>query len=135
MLANYRSESRHRPGLAEPRPNYKARSFLATYSTGQGKAAKEPTPDLPLATATQLSAAFPLLSSWVPMSIDNQVNAPHFVDGGYYDNDGIPPSSSLLTTPSLARTPTVGKDVAKHEQEERVEGEQPSSAHPADRDS
>jgi hypothetical protein len=114
LLANYRIPD---PDTAQnwpdTRPNYKARSFLATYSTGQRKAA-EFTPDLPLATAAQLSAAFPYISSAarVPMSIDNQVNAPHFVDGGYYDNDGTASVIEFLRY-ALARAPTVGKDVCE----------------------
>src|ERR1700733_5265042 len=95
LLANYRiPDPDTTQDWPDTRPNYKARSFLATYNTSQRKAS-EFTPDLPLATAAQLSAAFPYISSAarVPLSIDNHVNAPHFVDGGYYDNDG---TSSVL---------------------------------------
>jgi hypothetical protein len=114
LLANYRIPD---PNTAEDwpdtRPNYKARSFLATYRTGQRKAG-EFTPDLPLATAAQLSAAFPYISSAarVPMSIDNQVNAVHFVDGGYYDNDGTSSVLEFLRY-ALASTPSAGKDVCQ----------------------
>jgi hypothetical protein len=114
LLANYRipdpDTSKDWP---DTRPNYKARSFLATYSTGKGKAG-EFAPDLPLATAAQLSAAFPYISSAarVPLSIDNQVNAVHFVDGGYYDNDGTSSALEFLRY-ALARTPSAGQDVCQ----------------------
>jgi len=114
LLANYRiPDPDTGKDWPDTRPNYKARSFLATYSTGQRKAG-EFTPDLPLATAAQLSAAFPYISSAarVPMSIDNQVNAVHFVDGGYYDNDGTSSVLEFLRY-ALARTPSVGKDVCE----------------------
>jgi hypothetical protein len=114
LLANYRIPD---PDTGEDwpdtRPNYKARSFLATYSTGKRKAAVF-TPDLPLVTAAQLSAGFPYISSAarVPMSIDSQVNAPHFVDGGYYDNDGTGSVVEFLRY-ALARTPSIGRDVCE----------------------
>jgi hypothetical protein len=77
-------------------PNYRARSFLATYGSSpdpDGKFA-----DLPLATAAQMSATFPYVSSAarVPMSVDNEVNSVHFVDGGYYDNDGTASAIEFL---------------------------------------
>ena len=114
LLANYRiPDPDTSQDWPDTRPNYKARSFLATYSTGKRKAGAF-TPDLPLATAAQLSAAFPYISSAarVPMSIDNQVNAAHFVDGGYYDNDGTGSVLEFLRY-ALARTPSVGKDVCE----------------------
>ena len=114
LLANYRiPDPDTGQDWPDTRPNYKARSFLATYSTGKRKEG-EFTPDLPLATAAQLSAAFPYISSAarVPMSIHNQVNAPHFVDGGYYDNDGTSSVIEFLRY-ALARTPNAGKDVCE----------------------
>jgi hypothetical protein len=114
LLANYRIPDPD-TGLGWPdsQPNYKARSFLATYGTGLGKAGAF-IPDLPLATAAQLSAAFPYISSAarVPMSLDGQVNALHFVDGGYYDNDGTASVVEFLRY-ALARPPSVGKDVCE----------------------
>ena len=114
LLANYRiPDPDTGQDWPDTGPNYKARSFLATYSKGQGKRGAF-TPDLPLATAAQLSAAFPYISSAarVPMSVDNQVNAPHFVDGGYYDNDGTSSVVEFLRY-ALARTPKAGKDVCE----------------------
>ena len=46
------------------------------------------------------------------MSIDDQVNALHFVDGGYYDNDGTASVVEFLRY-ALARTPSAGKDVCE----------------------
>jgi len=114
LLANYRiPDPDNNQDWPDARPNYKARSFLATYSSGKRKAVAF-TPDLPLATAAQLSAAFPYISSAarVPLSVDAQVNAPHFVDGGYYDNDGTASVTEFLRY-ALARTPSAGKDVCE----------------------
>ena len=74
-------------------PNYRARSFLETFRTGT-----HGTTDLPLATAAQLSATFPVVSSAarVPLSLDNAVNSVHFADGGYYDNDGTASAIEFL---------------------------------------
>jgi hypothetical protein len=114
LLANYRiPDPDTGQDWPDARPNYKARSFLATYSTGTGKAGTF-TPDLPLATAAQLSAAFPYISSAarVPLSVEERVNAPHFVDGGYYDNDGTASVLEFLRY-ALARPPRIGKDVCQ----------------------
>jgi hypothetical protein len=80
LLANYRVPD----DLTDLTPDYRARSFLATYS----KAANPV--DLPLATAAQMSATFPIVSSAarVPQALDDSPAAVHFVDGGYFDNDG-----------------------------------------------
>jgi hypothetical protein len=80
LLANYRVPD----DLTDLTPDYRARSFLATY----GKAANPF--DLPLATAAQMSATFPFVSSAarVPQALDDSPAAVHFVDGGYFDNDG-----------------------------------------------
>src|SRR6202035_2693629 len=57
LLANYRiPDPDNSQDWPDTRPNYKARSFLATYSSGKREAVPF-TPDLPLATAAQLSAA------------------------------------------------------------------------------
>jgi hypothetical protein len=112
LLANYRiPDADIGSGWPDTQPNYKARSFLGTYRAGLGTAGAF-TPDLPLATAAQLSAAFPYISSAarVPMSVDGQVNALHFVDGGYYDNDGTVSVIEFLRY-ALAPSPSDGKDV------------------------
>jgi hypothetical protein len=72
--------------------DYRARSFLATYSNPENRA------DLPLATAAQMSATFPVVSSAarVPWALDASPAAVHFVDGGYYDNDGTASAIEFL---------------------------------------
>lgn len=89
LLANYKI-----PQIdLDAGPNYRARSFLETYGTGTHGVT-----DLPLATAAQMSATFPAVSSAarVPLSLDNAPNAVHFADGGYYDNDGTASAIEFL---------------------------------------
>jgi hypothetical protein len=93
LLANYRIPDGVAP---EPGPDYKARSFLATFGPkGQNGG---PRPDLPLATAAQMSATFPYVSSQarVPLALDSAQNSVHFADGGYYDNDGTSTAIEFL---------------------------------------
>jgi hypothetical protein len=92
LLANYRIPDGVAP---EPGPNYRARSFLATFGRGQNAGSR---PDLPLATAAQMSATFPYVSSQarVPLALDNTPNSVHFADGGYYDNDGTSTAIEFL---------------------------------------
>jgi hypothetical protein len=86
LLANYRIPDGVSP---EPGLNFRARSFLATFGTQA---------DLPLATAAQLSAVFPYVSSQarVPLALDSASNSVHFADGGYYDNDGTATAIEFL---------------------------------------
>jgi uncharacterized membrane protein len=60
--------------------------------------------DLPIATAARLSATFPLVSSASRVPAQFAPYAYHFVDGGYYDNDGTASAleflSSALTKPA-----------------------------------
>src|ERR1700733_13413161 len=60
--------------------------------------------DLPIATAARLSATFPLVSSASRVPAKFAPYAYHFVDGGYYDNDGTASAieflSSALTKPA-----------------------------------
>jgi hypothetical protein len=76
------------------RPDYRARSFLETFKTRTDGVAS----DFPLASAAQLSATFPFVSSSAraPMVLDNAVNSVHFADGGYYDNDGTASALEFL---------------------------------------
>jgi hypothetical protein len=86
LLANYKVPEHQ----LNDEPEYRARSFLATYErAGQGGMAQTQV-DLPLATAAQMSATFPYVSSAAraPVAVDFHVDAVHFVDGGYFDNDG-----------------------------------------------
>jgi hypothetical protein len=74
-------------------PNYRARSFLETFRNGTLG-----TTDLPLATAAQMSATFPVVSSTarVPLSLYSKPDSVHFADGGYYDNDGTASAVEFL---------------------------------------
>jgi hypothetical protein len=120
LSANYRI-----PGdLSGMQGDYRARSFLSTYSS-----AAHPS-DLPLATAAQMSATFPMVSSAarVPLALDSSPAAVHFVDGGYYDNDGTataieflryafagfspPPSGSAVQTKTVESAPQPAGPVA-----------------------
>jgi hypothetical protein len=60
--------------------------------------------DLPIATAARLSATFPFVSSASRVPAKFAPYAYHFVDGGYYDNDGTASAieflSSALTKPA-----------------------------------
>ncbi len=52
--------------------------------------------DLPLATAAQLSATFPYVSSAATFPNMHHKLGVHFVDGGYYDNDGTASAIEFL---------------------------------------
>lgn len=81
-----------------PSPDYHARSFLQTFSRRIVDGKQAGWADLPLASAAQLSATFPYVSSAAraPMVVDNAVNSVHFADGGYYDNDGTASALEFL---------------------------------------
>ncbi len=91
-------------------PNYRARSFLETFSTQTLQDGSKQPSDLPLASAAQLSATFPYVSSAarVPVSLDSAVNSVHFADGGYYDNDGTASAIEFLRY-ALGVPPTQSK--------------------------
>lgn len=93
LLSNYTIPG-NLPGLQD---DYRARSFLDTYPGSSNSPA-----DLPLATAAQMSATFPFVSSAarVPQALENtpigDPQSMHFVDGGYYDNDGTASAIEFL---------------------------------------
>jgi hypothetical protein len=96
LSANYKIPDCRLEG--ESRPDYRARSFLETFKrrTVDGKGGGYS--DLPIASAAQLSATFPYVSSAAraPLVLDNAVNSVHFADGGYYDNDGTASALEFL---------------------------------------
>jgi hypothetical protein len=123
LLANYRVSD----NTSGSESDYRARSFLATFG-GQDASI-----DLPLATAAQMSATFPYVSSAarVPISIDRTANSVHFVDGGYYDNDGtasaieflryaLAPKREAKSEASTSRAKSPGKTAAAEPQEAPV---------------
>ena len=85
LLANYDVPPANDGPLAPP----PAASFLDVYGRVRFSQGGESLyTDLPLATGTQLSATFPYVSSAATFPIASDVPHVHFVDGGYYDNDG-----------------------------------------------
>jgi len=95
LSANYKIPDCRLEG--EFRPDYRARSFLETFKKRR-IGATDSYADLPIASAAQLSATFPYVSSAAraPMAVDNAVNSVHFADGGYYDNDGTASAIEFL---------------------------------------
>lgn len=69
-----------------------AESFLQTYAQdsccANGPHGEKLFADLPLSTAARLSATFPLVSSATRIPRQYARAASHFLDGGYFDNDG-----------------------------------------------
>ncbi len=85
LLANYRLPG-YILGHVEGAP---AESFLSLFGNAQH-------PDLPLASASQLSATFPYVSSAVRIPHPYTTDSVHFVDGGYYDDDGTSSAMEFL---------------------------------------
>jgi hypothetical protein len=101
LLSNYRVP--RPPVLSVPLPNdpkpilmtdfIPAESFLQAYAS-DGVANSNPSvkpllyADLSLATAARLSATFPIVSSGTRIPPGYTAHAYHFLDGGYFDNDG-----------------------------------------------
>jgi hypothetical protein len=135
LLANYRVPDPQKPPDAnwpDSWPNYKARSFLATYPTATLSSGAKALADLPLATAAQISASFPYISSAarVPWALDPSVKAYHFVDGGYYDNDGTASVAEFLRF-ALAGCQTPREQLNQDNCEERQLADPPRApAHP-----
>jgi hypothetical protein len=87
LLANYQVP--HYP--LDANAIYPAQSFLSTFGSCSSKAS-----DLPLSTAAQLSATFPYVSSAARFPESLNCHSVHFVDGGYYDNDGTASALEFL---------------------------------------
>lgn len=78
-----------------------AESFLQVYSAAENVAPSSGFEtalyaDLPLATAARLSATFPIVSSGTRVPEAYSENAYHFLDGGYFDNDGTASAIEFL---------------------------------------
>lgn len=84
LLANYYVP---RDNSANPLITKPAYSFLKLYAPPTTNPPGTSL-DLPLATAAQLSATFPYVSSAATLKPAPPQSGVHFVDGGYYDNDG-----------------------------------------------
>jgi hypothetical protein len=95
-----------------------AESFLQAYASDghpYGNISGRPLlhADLPLATAARLSATFPIVSSGTRIPPAYTAHAYHFLDGGYFDNDGtasvIEFLKSALPKPALVASPQPSK--------------------------
>jgi hypothetical protein len=84
-----------------------ADSFLQVYQQAN---AQGQYPDLPLATAARLSATFPIVSSATRIPAEFAKHAYHFVDGGYYDNDGTASAIEFIKSGLDSSTLGRGKD-------------------------
>jgi len=83
------------PSPAKPNTDFlPAESFLQAYAQetcancANGPQGKELYADLPLSTAARMSATFPVVSSATRIPPKYAKAASHFLDGGYFDNDG-----------------------------------------------
>jgi len=108
LLSNYEND----PNRAREYGVPAAASWLDTYA----RTDRFPL-DMNFATAARLSATFPYISSAARVRSDHLEKAQHFLDGGYFDNDGtataieflqqlFPPSPSAasLSQPNLSTT-------------------------------
>ena len=76
-----------------------AESFLHVYGeadAGAGDVPNHPYADISVATAARLSATFPYVSSASRIPVEFAPYAFHFVDGGYFDNDGTSSAIEFL---------------------------------------
>lgn len=96
LSANYKVPAAA-PDPLNPPP---ADSFLQVYGgvQFQGSDGKKKYTDLPLATAAQMSATFPYVSSAATFPHVEHRRGVHFVDGGYYDNDGTASAIEFLSS-------------------------------------
>jgi len=77
-----------------------AESFLQAYGQdtccANGPDGRKIFADLPLSTASRLSATFPVVSSATRIPRPYSKAASHFLDGGYFDNDGTASAIEFL---------------------------------------
>jgi hypothetical protein len=114
LLSNYQVSKNYTAG-SDLLPS---ESFLHTYGEPCEGSDHMGYADLPIATAARLSATFPYVSSASRVPQKYAKYAYHFVDGGYYDNDGTASAIEFLNaalskpSPSAPRDPCVGPDPA-----------------------
>ena len=90
LLANYANPAQIVEGV------YPSESFLQLYPANIG-----------LVTAARLSATYPYVSSAARIDPDTYCDlAAHFVDGGYYDNDGVASLVEFLTAAFMRDLPS-----------------------------
>ena len=98
LLSNYMV-----PAVTPPPINTEflpAESFLQAYAQdpccANGPHGEKLFADLPLSTAARLSATFPVVSSATRIPRQYAKAASHFLDGGYFDNDGTASAIEFL---------------------------------------
>lgn len=114
LLANYKMPKESIKGANE---SYPAESFLGKYTLSE---LPERSADLPLASAAQMSATFPYVSSAARIPGGVNPNGLHFVDGGYYDNDGT--ASAIEFLRSALEKPAKQDSEPESGQESKHEG-------------
>jgi hypothetical protein len=99
LLSNYMVP----PAVTTLPPNTEflpAESFLQAYAQdpccANGPHGEKLFADLPLSTASRLSATFPVVSSATRVPRQYAKAASHFLDGGYFDNDGTASAIEFL---------------------------------------
>jgi Patatin-like phospholipase len=99
LLSNYELPSVRQGQKQQVTDILPAESFLHTFGHDNTES-PSPKPllyaDLPLATAARLSATFPYVSSASRVPKQVSANGLHFIDGGYYDNDGTASAMEFL---------------------------------------
>jgi hypothetical protein len=87
-----------------------AESFLQAYTMdgccGTSSGGKDKYADISLATAARLSATFPVVSSGTRIPAQFARVASHYLDGGYFDNDGTASAIEFLYAAMRSRKPT-----------------------------
>ena len=97
LLSNYMVPSALDKSNTEFLP---AESFLQAYAQefccANGTHGEKLYADLPLSTAARMSATFPVVSSATRVPRQYATAASHFLDGGYFDNDGTASAIEFL---------------------------------------
>ena len=98
LLSNYMVPPTNK--LARNTEFLPAESFLQAYAQeaccANGPHGQKLFADLPLSTAARLSATFPVVSSATRIPRQYAKAASHFLDGGYFDNDGTASAIEFL---------------------------------------
>jgi hypothetical protein len=117
LLSNYMV-----PAVKAPPPNTEflpAESFLQAYAQepccANGPHGEKLFADLPLSTAARMSATFPVVSSATRIPRQYAKAASHFLDGGYFDNDGTASAIEFLYSVMEKRVADQRQAAASHQ--------------------
>jgi hypothetical protein len=117
LLSNYMV-----PAVQAPPPNTEflpAESFLQAYAQepccANGPHGEKLFADLPLSTAARMSATFPVVSSATRIPRQYARAASHFLDGGYFDNDGTASAIEFLYSVMEKRVADRRQAEARHQ--------------------